>query len=77
MSSAELLRERNEKLEELWLLDQQLREFTSKRTVVYKETMVERRLLCTELRQLRAAPWTFDPRRDNSWLPSERRRASN
>lgn len=85
-SEAQLLK-RNEKLELLWTLDEDIRVWhadgawkssgAAEQSAAYSQKMTDRHILATELSQMGVAPWDFHPDRDNSWLCVQRQRVSN
>lgn len=76
---AQLLK-RNEKLEELWELDCEIRKYhsdgewkVSPAAETYLKNLIEQRHACAaEVLGLGATPWDFHPTRDNSWLVTPR-----
>jgi hypothetical protein len=82
---AQLLK-RNDLLEDLWDLDNELREWHQERTAMVNPPEVwdhevaakvaERREISDELRGMGCKPWHFNPARDNSWLAIQRVKVS-
>lgn len=81
-TEAQLLK-RNEKLEQLWTLDDELRDWhlsgdwkQSDPAEVEKYTlkMTDRHILHGELHGMGCAAWEFDPAKDNSGLAIQRHR---
>lgn len=79
VSHAEFLRERNELLELLWELDNELRNWRASGawrladqaavTQAQLEKVDKRQLLARELHnEYNCQPWHFNPDRDNCWL---------
>ncbi|MBB5167170.1 hypothetical protein [Mycobacterium sp. AZCC_0083] len=77
-SRAEFLTERNELLELLWELDDELRNWhaggvwrhsgSAAQSAAYSDKMTQRHMLAQELKAIGCAPWDFNPFRDNCWL---------
>lgn len=75
---AQLLK-RNEKLEELWALDNSLRDMHAgdwrndvELASTLREMADDREDLAREITQMGAAPWCFNIGRDNAWLVQAR-----
>lgn len=78
---AQLLK-RNEKLEELWCTDEQLREWHA--TSAWSRGQIpssdvssltaHRQQIVTDLKSMGAVTWEFRPTKDNSWLAVQRQR---
>lgn len=68
-SAAKFLETRNDKLFELFLLDEAIRlryrESDSDAVLTLK---IQRTRMCRELRDMSAEPWDLDKVQDNSWL---------
>lgn len=78
---AQLLK-RSEKLEELWKIDEGLREWHAsgswkddpKDAHALRTAMDARQELAREVREMGCLPWEFAKTRDNSWLCVQRQR---
>lgn len=67
---AQLLK-RNEKLEELWEMDEEIRYCRANGTLTrgqQRDAMTERQIIAQELKEMGVVPWEWHPDRDNSWL---------
>ncbi|SKU88452.1 Uncharacterised protein [Mycobacteroides abscessus subsp. massiliense] len=68
-SAAKFLENRNEKLLDLFLLDESIRERHRESDADAVLTLkIQRTRVCRELRNMGAEPWDLDKARDNSWM---------